>query len=32
MEEEDFVNELKNIVGNIDTTNISDRKLPERIV
>ena len=31
-EENGFVNELKNIVGNIDTTNIPDRKLLERIV
>jgi len=31
-EENGFVNELKNIVGNIDTTNIPDRELLERIV
>ncbi len=32
MEEKGFVNELKNKVGNIDTTNISDSKSLERIV
>jgi len=32
VEEEDFINELKNIVGNIDTTNIPDSELLERIV
>jgi len=31
-EENGFINELKNIVGNIDTTNIPDRELLERIV
>jgi len=32
VKEKDFINELKNIVGNINTTNISDSKLLERIV
>lgn len=31
-EEDSFVNELKNIVGNINTTNIPGRELLERIV
>jgi len=32
MKEKGFINELKNIVDNIDTTNISDSRLLKRIV
>jgi len=32
LEEEGFINELKNVVGNIDTTDISDSEMLKRIV